>query len=231
MIKKLVRYGNSQAIVLDRAILELLGIEEGGQVKLSVEGSTLIVKPVELSAPVQAEPISAVKEPEILAEIRKIHEGYEQHFAEDAQIIGKILTSKSADGDLITIFERSGDSTELITALGDFVLKNSPEFKERMRAHVREMMSGTARLFNNRGPAHEAEIQAWYRQEHDRMQEHLESQKIKQEKAYADVKKISAADLNDPDKLEGLLTPEILEQVLGRYMAKLHTEATIGIYQ
>ena len=43
MIKKLIRYGNSNAIVLDKAILELLNIPEGSFVKLKTDGQSLII--------------------------------------------------------------------------------------------------------------------------------------------------------------------------------------------
>ena len=45
MIKKLVRYGNSNALVIDRAILELLNIGEGSMVKMSTDGKSLIITP------------------------------------------------------------------------------------------------------------------------------------------------------------------------------------------
>ena len=43
MLKKLVKYGNSNALVLDKALLELLNIEEGSLVKLRTDGSSLII--------------------------------------------------------------------------------------------------------------------------------------------------------------------------------------------
>ncbi len=46
MIKKLVKVGNSQAIVLDKAIIELLGMGEGSAVSLKLENGRLIVEPV-----------------------------------------------------------------------------------------------------------------------------------------------------------------------------------------
>jgi antitoxin component of MazEF toxin-antitoxin module len=45
MLKKLIRYGNSTALVLDRAILELLNMKEGGVVKLKTDGTSLIITP------------------------------------------------------------------------------------------------------------------------------------------------------------------------------------------
>jgi antitoxin component of MazEF toxin-antitoxin module len=45
MLKKLVKYGNSNALILDRAILELLNISEGSVVKLHTDGKSLIITP------------------------------------------------------------------------------------------------------------------------------------------------------------------------------------------
>src|SRR5690242_16841931 len=47
MLKKLVKYGNSNALVLDKAILELLDIEEGSIVKIKTDGSSIIITPQE----------------------------------------------------------------------------------------------------------------------------------------------------------------------------------------
>jgi len=43
MLKKLVKYGNSNALVLDKAILELLEIEEGSLVKIKTDGKAIII--------------------------------------------------------------------------------------------------------------------------------------------------------------------------------------------
>lgn len=45
MLKKLVKYGNSNALILDRAILELLNIKEGAVLKLHTDGKSLIITP------------------------------------------------------------------------------------------------------------------------------------------------------------------------------------------
>ncbi len=45
MIKQLRKVGNSNALILDKPILELLGLEEDGQVQLTVQDGTLIVTP------------------------------------------------------------------------------------------------------------------------------------------------------------------------------------------
>lgn len=45
MLKKLVKYGNSNALVLDKALLELLNIGEGSLVKIKTDGVSLIITP------------------------------------------------------------------------------------------------------------------------------------------------------------------------------------------
>ncbi len=45
MIKQLRKVGNSNALILDKPILELLGLEENGQVQLTVQNGHLIVTP------------------------------------------------------------------------------------------------------------------------------------------------------------------------------------------
>lgn len=45
MIKQLRKVGNSNALILDKPILELLGLEEGGQVQLTIQDGHLIVSP------------------------------------------------------------------------------------------------------------------------------------------------------------------------------------------
>jgi antitoxin component of MazEF toxin-antitoxin module len=46
MIKKLSKHGNSLALVIDRSILELLGINEKTALELSTDGESLVVAPV-----------------------------------------------------------------------------------------------------------------------------------------------------------------------------------------
>lgn len=54
MIKHLRKVGNSNALILDKPILELLGLEEGGQVQLIVQDGNLIVTPAQ---PKQVDPV------------------------------------------------------------------------------------------------------------------------------------------------------------------------------
>ena len=47
MIKQLRKVGNSNALILDKPIMELLGLEEGGQVQLTIQDGNLIVTPAQ----------------------------------------------------------------------------------------------------------------------------------------------------------------------------------------
>ncbi len=58
MIKKLRKVGNSNALLLDKAILEMLGMHEGSKVNLTIDGGSLIVTPVE-PTPVSADQFNA----------------------------------------------------------------------------------------------------------------------------------------------------------------------------
>ncbi len=46
MRKKLTRQGNSAALVIDRPILELLGMKPGSVVEVLTDGRSLLVRPV-----------------------------------------------------------------------------------------------------------------------------------------------------------------------------------------
>jgi antitoxin component of MazEF toxin-antitoxin module len=45
MIKQLRKVGNSSALILDRAIMDLIGLEENGEVQLTVHDGSLVLTP------------------------------------------------------------------------------------------------------------------------------------------------------------------------------------------
>lgn len=48
MIKQLTKIGNSQGIILDKAILELLNIKEGSSFEVSTKNGGLFLKPIDI---------------------------------------------------------------------------------------------------------------------------------------------------------------------------------------
>lgn len=50
MIKKLIKHGNSTAIVLDKPILNILNISNDTELKISTDGVSIIITPVDKTA-------------------------------------------------------------------------------------------------------------------------------------------------------------------------------------
>lgn len=48
MIKQLTRIGNSQGLILDKAILDLLGIREGASFEVTTKNGGLFLKPIDI---------------------------------------------------------------------------------------------------------------------------------------------------------------------------------------
>jgi antitoxin MazE len=46
MIKKLVRHGNSRALVIEKPILDLLNIDDDTEIEIITDGDALIMRPV-----------------------------------------------------------------------------------------------------------------------------------------------------------------------------------------
>ena len=45
MIKHIQKVGNSNALILDRALMELIGLAEGGEVQLTVRDGSILITP------------------------------------------------------------------------------------------------------------------------------------------------------------------------------------------
>lgn len=46
MIKRLVRHGNSRALIIDKPILEIIGADEGTEFTITTDGVSLTITPV-----------------------------------------------------------------------------------------------------------------------------------------------------------------------------------------
>jgi len=47
MVKKLQKVGNSNALILDLPIMEMVGLEEGKEVQITVSNGSIIITPVD----------------------------------------------------------------------------------------------------------------------------------------------------------------------------------------
>ncbi len=48
MIKQLTRIGNSQGLIIDKAILDLLSIKEGASFEITTKNGGLFLKPIDI---------------------------------------------------------------------------------------------------------------------------------------------------------------------------------------
>lgn len=46
MIKRIKKVGNGNALFLDKAILDLVGLDQGGEIQLTVHNGSIIITPV-----------------------------------------------------------------------------------------------------------------------------------------------------------------------------------------
>lgn len=69
MIKSLTKVGNSHAIILDRSLLDLVGLREDGQVQITFHNGSLIFTPV--SPQVSDAEFDAIAE-EVIRERREV---------------------------------------------------------------------------------------------------------------------------------------------------------------
>ncbi len=99
MLKKLVRYGNSNALVLDKAILELLNIAEGSVVKISTDGKSIILTPYQSVTPIVQETMTSADALRV-AQVQESMKVYKNLSEEQKSLFGKellILTKKHAE--------------------------------------------------------------------------------------------------------------------------------------
>jgi predicted nucleotidyltransferase len=99
MIKRLTRHGNSYALIIDKAILELLGISPQSPLELSTDGRSLQVRRID--EPVVREPPRRGTRP-TLRTIRRhrdaILEIAERHGARDVRVFGSVARGSARSG-------------------------------------------------------------------------------------------------------------------------------------
>ena len=71
MIKKLSKYGNSMAIIIDKPILELLGISEDTPLKIKTDGTRITIEPIIAKTPRKKQPPKQTKTQKSYAKIKK----------------------------------------------------------------------------------------------------------------------------------------------------------------
>jgi len=75
MIKKLSKYGNSMALLIEKPILELLNITENTKIRISTDGTRIIIEPIH-----ESEKPAVSSNPKVQKSYEKITEKYKTAF-------------------------------------------------------------------------------------------------------------------------------------------------------
>lgn len=114
MLKKIVKYGNSCALVLDKALIELLNMEEGSVVKIKTDGISLIITPQNTLIQETISPTLTVES--VLNDISK--KALEQSFGGDSEKARAYQAAlKEISDRYATIIKNKMDTTELRQAM------------------------------------------------------------------------------------------------------------------
>jgi antitoxin component of MazEF toxin-antitoxin module len=155
MIKKLTKYGNSHAILIDRAILELLNIQEGSLLKLKTDGTSLIITPVETSENPNISMTGEEKLKDVLEQrvkkmwdktdpatlqkfihsdnAMKAQEAFRNIFRKHAQTIEKLMSSTAFMHDLEELaskYKHNTSSDEYLKEFFELRYKHVPELRD-----------------------------------------------------------------------------------------------------
>ncbi len=146
MLKKLVKYGNSTALVLEKPLLELMGMEEGSFVKIStIDGKSLTITPM----PKNKTPLlnvydqylknKAENTPEFESQVESIKEVLAPVFGRLSvkynvnELVSKMVGNPGYVKEVAVLDEKYSDLTvpskEYITALCVIRYKYCPELK------------------------------------------------------------------------------------------------------
>jgi predicted nucleotidyltransferase len=129
MIKRLTRHGNSYALIIDRAILELLNIAPDAQLEISTDGQALLIERLD-AAPDSAHGKRRRAKP-TLRDLRRhrdaILELAARHGARNVRVFGSVVRGKArpnSDVDLLVDMEPERsliDRTALMQEIEDLL--------------------------------------------------------------------------------------------------------------
>lgn len=135
MLKKLVRYGNSNALILDKAILELLNIEEGSTIKIKTDGTSIILTPHKKATSETVSETFTHNQANIEAAVKeslKRHSNMSENSRKKAETQIVDLTKEHQELHLQLI--QNPDFIEEITQLSKKMDASSPEYTKAYKA-------------------------------------------------------------------------------------------------
>lgn len=143
MLKKIVKYGNSSALVIDKAILELLNIAEGSVVKVSTNGESLIITPYQKKIVEEVHETFTSHDATLIANIKESFKGVDESVREQKEqeiislfkkkslLLEKLAENSSYQADVVLLNKDYKLNDALYySKLQDLFAKYNPELKQ-----------------------------------------------------------------------------------------------------
>ena len=147
MLKKLMKHGNSHALLLNKSVLDLLGLSGGDSVKLTIQGNTLLVN--------KAENVSESQKLEFKVEAHKqeryiAEEKASKAIQEKMMEVAKQRDSWASEDELYSEFEKQvGGMENIEEGIKEQFFAKAKSVKKlmtNMPVSMEEMMSNEAYL-------------------------------------------------------------------------------------
>jgi len=200
MLKKLVKYGNSNALVLDKAILELLGIEEGSTIKIKTDGVSIILTPHEKVASDKVHVPLTHQQAYIDASIKEAFKKYKGiDVAEQEKLEDQLQGFIQKHQDLSLQLLQNPDFYTEVSQLAKQIDASSPEYMEAYKALRNKFSSPELISVENEIKTFESKNKLTTKNITDKQQKAMEQEFLAVHKKHSNTYHAFAELLNNPE--------------------------------
>lgn len=156
MLKKLAKYGNSTTLVIDKAILELLNMDESTIVKLRTDGRSLIITPSDADTNQKisyegSEALAAAAESfnKIMPKVDKNSKDFQESYEKYCKVFREIF---SKNKESFTNFHEVYKSDEFNSAMAELAeridpVKHPEEYAKESRLIIAKLSPEVGKLY------------------------------------------------------------------------------------
>lgn len=131
MLKKLVKYGNSNALIFDKAILELLDIQEGSVLKIKTDGKSIILTPQVTAVSEKVNETFTHEDALLQASVKEMFKGYKDLATEEReQLQQKFFGIFKKHKELLAKLYQHPDFFKEITVISQKFDPSTPEYMQ-----------------------------------------------------------------------------------------------------
>lgn len=165
-----------------------------------------------------------IKEPKFITEvIKKLQKQEDELSTMNVERVRELLMA--SDTKFRDAFDQASDTYQRIDLLSNYIFERSPEIKEGIRAFIAAQKAANE-MFTALPPEEFKKTQEWIEQQDVRTEGNRDLQKAKRlEKGYLDAEKLRAADFSNARALELIVSPELVDYVIGLCGARLYKAA------